>query len=149
MEAASSYLALMPINKDQIATFSEMLISEVTSGFTDPIEVAVQFKAMEEVIANVRKDKRVQGEIMAVVEKNKNKVEFHGATIEIRNKSKYHYEQDTAWSEMNTELEAIKAKMKDREAFLKTLRQELADPDTGEIIKPIQVDYEETLFVSS
>jgi len=148
MEAASSYLALMPITKQEIKTFSEKLIAEITAGFVDPLQVAVNLKAMEEVIATVRKDKSVQAEILAVVSRNNNKVEHSGATIEMRLKSKYHYEEDTAWSEINAQITALDAKRKEREAFLKALKQEVADPLTGEIISPILVESEETLVVT-
>jgi len=148
MEHASSYLALMPINKEQISTFADKLIAEVTSGEVDVLQVAVQFKAMEEVIATVRKDKRVQAEIIAIVERNKNKVEFAGATLEIRNRTTYHYDADGKWSEFEGRIKALRVEQKKREEFLKSLKEEVADAQTGEIFAPIKCDSEETLFVS-
>jgi len=148
METASSYLALMPISKDQISTFADKLINEITSGSVDPLQVAVQLKAMEEVIAAVRKNKAVQAEIIDVVARNKNKLEFAGAVIEVRSKTKYCYESDAKWAEIEQSVVLLKTQQKEREAFLKVLKAEMADPETGEIITPIRTESEEILYVS-
>ena len=148
MEQASSYLALMPISKDQISTFADKLINEITSGSVDPLHVAVQLKAMEEVIASVRKNKAVQAETIEIVSRNKNKVEYAGAVIEVRGKTKYFYEDDQKWATIEKDIAALKSQQKEREAFLKVLKQEMADPETGEIIAPVRTESEEVLYVS-
>ena len=49
---------------------------------------------------------------------------------------RYDYTKDGVWNDLNSELEPIKDKIKEREKFLKTLQQKVADIDTGEIIEP-------------
>lgn len=48
----------------------------------------------------------------------------------------FSYCEDGEWDSLNREMETIKAKLKIREDFLKTLRKEFIDEDTGEVIQP-------------
>jgi hypothetical protein len=49
---------------------------------------------------------------------------------------KYAYDGDHTWLKYNQELEAIKFKQKERESLLKTIKEPLVDPETGEMIYP-------------
>lgn len=51
----------------------------------------------------------------------------------------YSYEHDSKWSELNSQLVAIKAEMKERETYLKSLKSPVADIETGEIDRPAEI----------
>ena len=67
---------------------------------------------------------------------------FNAEIIEKKNPDKYDFSvcNDSEWDSLNTKLNSIKAHMKTRETFLKTLTEPMATMD-GEIINPPAVTY--------
>lgn len=146
MERANSYLSLMPVTKAEIKSFTASLKNEILSGEVHPLGVALQLKAMEEVISTLRKDKEVQAEVMARIDGRS--MEYGGATLEIRNKPTYDYTSDSEWNELEKQIVALSEKQKVRQEFLKLVKEPIVIEGTGEIINPIGVKNSESLVVT-
>lgn len=52
---------------------------------------------------------------------------------------KFDFSGDAEWDDLNEGMDQIKEQMKTRETFLKTLKKEMADTETGEVIKPPKI----------
>ena len=67
---------------------------------------------------------------------------YDAEIIEKKNPDKYDYSvcSDAEWDKLNAQLTDIKVKMKERETFLKTLKEPMSTMD-GEIINPPSITY--------
>lgn len=148
MENASSYLALMPISKEEIKTFAFKIKDEILSGNIEPLKIAVQLKAMEELISTLRKDPEIKEEIISILEKNNRTMDYCGAELTLRNKNTYYYLGDATCALLTKEIESLDVKLKARQDFLKLVKEPLIDENTGEVINPLPVKCETTLVVS-
>jgi hypothetical protein len=146
MEQANSYLSLMPVTKAEIQTFTAKLKAEILSGEVHPLGVALQLKAMEDVITTLRKDKQVQAEIIARIDGNR--TEYGTAVLEVRNKATYDYSSDSEWNDLEQQIIALSERQKARQEFLKLVKEPIVVEGTGEIINPIGVKNSESLVVT-
>lgn len=133
----TSVLSLFPETKASVKSFVERIKSEVLSGEKDPLEFSVIFKSLEEIVKELRSDKDIKETILDEAAKYGNKTfEAKGAKFTIRDSARYDYSSDEKWRELNAEVTKLKEKIKKREEMLKSLTDEVADPETGEIIYP-------------
>ena len=126
------------VNKEIIKETSLALLNDIDEGHMHPLQVAAQFKFIEDVITNVKEELR-QRVISEQSKYGKDAMTYHGATFDIKEAGvKYDYSQcdDTIWNDLKQQLDALNDKMKEREAFLKTLKERFTyiDESTGEII---------------
>jgi len=147
MERASSYLALMPLSKNEIISFTKKMKSEILSGETELYNVAIQLRAMEEVITTLRKDKEIQDYIIDKLQKNGSKYITDGVELSVRSVKSYKFD-DLKLSEMKAEMDVLKEKIKARETFLKSITEPVADVDTGVVIEPQIYESNTNLVVS-
>jgi len=131
---------LLNFDKEQIKTLAQSIVYDVQENHLDADKTLIYAIKGEEffksVVANVRP-------IMAGKGLPKGGLEMYGAKmIEKNNPDGYKFEvcNDSEWDALNTQLMDIKAKMKVREAFLKTLTEPMATMD-GEIINPPAITY--------
>ena len=126
------------VTKDSIKEQSLALLNDIDEGHMHPLQVAAQFKFVEDVISNVKEELRQR--VIAEKDKyGKDAMTYHGATFDIKEAGvKYDYSQcdDTIWNDLKQQLDALNEKMKEREAFLKTLKERFTyiDESTGEIV---------------
>jgi thiamine pyrophosphate-dependent acetolactate synthase large subunit-like protein len=126
------------VNKEIIKETSLALLNDIDEGHMHPLQVAAQFKFIEDVITNVKEELR-QRVISEQSKYGKDAMTYHGATFDIKEAGvKYDYSQcdDTIWNDLKQQLDALNDKMKEREAFLKTLKERFTyiNESTGEII---------------
>lgn len=146
---ATSALSLFPETKLQVKTFVEKVKAEVLSGEKDPLEFAILFKSLEEVVKELRADGEIRECILdEAVKFGQKTFETRGAKLTIRESAQYDYSEDSKWCDLKSELDNIKARMKVREDMLKSLTGPVADPDTGEIINPAAKKSTTTVSVS-
>ena len=115
-------LQKLPKTKADIEPFVNNLIGTIISGEIDPLKAEIELKLIADAIATVRKDVRVKQYVMDEAEKY-NGQDFNGANIKLTIRNTPDYSNDNEWA-------TLKAKMKAREAFLKSTNG--VDPDTGE-----------------
>jgi hypothetical protein len=131
---------LMTTNKAYRTALAQSVIQDVNEGIIDATEVLIYACKGEEffksVIDNVRP-------IVAGKQIQKGGIKLYDSDIvEKKNPDKYDFTvcQDTQWNEFNALLNDVKARMKARETFLKTLTEPMATMD-GEIINPPAITF--------
>lgn len=125
----TSVMTLLPSSKEQLSTFVQGAKSEILSGEIEPLQVAIQLKAMEDIIKQLRSDSDIKELIISESEKYGQKTfETNGAKFTLRQSVSYDYE--------DKQIDEWKEQIKKRQDMLKNLTGEMADPETGEILKP-------------
>src|SRR5688572_18964719 len=135
-------LRMMPTTAAQIGQFSKSLIENVQNGNLNPIEILVMLRALEAVSETVRDS--IKSNIESAADKYSEKsFEVFGARIEKGDVGvKYLYETsgDWQWESFKTQEQTAANLRKDREAFLRSLKEPITivDEESGEIstIKP-------------
>ena len=126
------------VSKETIKETSLALLNDIDEGHMHPLQVAAQFKFIEDVIANVKEELRQR--VIAEQDKyGKQVMTYHGATFEIKEAGiRYDYSEcdDTIWNDLKQQLDALNEQIKEREAFLKSLKERFTyiDESTGEIV---------------
>jgi hypothetical protein len=132
-----SALRLMPSKASEVATFSKGIIEAVRSGNANPLEVLVMLRSLEAVSELVREE--IQDNINAAADRfTEKKIEMYGAIIEkteLGTKYDYAKSGDTEWERLKTDADTAKARLSERETFLKSLKEPLTvvDESTGEV----------------
>jgi hypothetical protein len=129
---ALSTLSEMPLTKAECKTFANMAIEEILSGERNPIQIEIQLKALEETIKLIRENEQVKRCLQTEAEKYTEKT-FQFQNAEISKMSRSNYDLSTCNDSIYNKL---KSDIKEREAFLKALNSQVANPETGEIINP-------------
>lgn len=132
-----SALRVMPSTAQQVAKFSKGIIESVKSGDANALEVLVMLRALELVSELVRDE--IGANVLTAAEKyHEKKFEAFGAIIErCENGTKYSYEtsKDVEWEQLDSEFKNIERRRKEREEFLRTLREPMTvvNQETGEV----------------
>lgn len=131
---------LMTSNKAFRTDLAQRVVQDVKDGIIDPLEAFIYANKGQEVfdaiVTNVRP-------IIAGKQIQKGGIKLYDAEIiEKKNPDKFDYAvcNDSEWDKLNAQLTDIKAKMKVRETFLKTLTEPMSTMD-GEIINPPSITY--------
>jgi len=140
-----SVIRLMPESKEQVELFVNMAVNQILSGEVDAYEIAVYLKTMEDVVKGIRDNRDVKD---MLIEEIGDKVEIGNAKISVVETSKYDYSEDSKWKELENTIKLATEKRKNREKLLQTLEKEVADPDSGEIIKPATKSVSKTIRVT-
>ena len=131
---------LMTSNKAFRTDLAQRVVQDVKDGIIDPLEAFIYANKGQEVfdaiVTNIRP-------IIAGKQIQKGGIKMYDAEIiEKKSSDKYSFDvcNDSEWDKLNAQLTDIKAKMKERETFLKTLKEPMATMD-GEIINPPSITY--------
>jgi hypothetical protein len=129
-------LRLMPNSDKSVAQFSKQLIDSVRSGDANPLEVLVMLRSLEAVSELVREE--IKDNINTAAEKYpEKKFEAFGAIVEKADFGKYNYASacDPEWETLDAQFKTIETKRKEREAFLRALREPMTavNRETGEV----------------
>ena len=131
---------LMTTNKAYRTALAQSVVQDVNEGIIDATEVLIYACKGEEFFKSVVDNVRP---IVAGKQIQKGGLKLYDSEIvEKKNPDKYDFTvcQDTQWNEFNALLNDVKARMKARETFLKTLTEPMATMD-GEIINPPAITY--------
>jgi hypothetical protein len=138
-EPATGALAQMPSTATEVAKFSKLLIQAVKSGDVNPLQLIVQLHALTKVYEEVREE--IEDNVLKEAEKFPEKViERFGARIEkseVGTRYNYNTSQDIEWERLDSEFKTIERKRKEREEFLRALREPMTavNEETGEVYK--------------
>ena len=138
---ATGVLKLNPSTKSQIASFKKQIIESVQEGYSNPLEVLVQCRAIEKAVKELLPE--IQNEILKEADKYQEKTfDFLGNSLE---KSEagvtYNYagSGDPIWMHLDAEVMTATERRKDREAFLRTIKAgditNAVDPATGQEVR--------------
>lgn len=127
-------------NKAFITDLAQRMVQDVIDGEVDPYKAFVFANKgqliFDAIVTNLRP-------IIASKQLPKGGLKMYDSEIiEKKNPDKYDYSvcSDAEWDKLNAQLNDIKAKMKERETFLKTLKEPMSTMD-GEIINPPSITY--------
>ncbi len=115
------------LTKTQIDSMARQVLSELEDGYSNPVQIFIYLRAMEELIKKVKDG--INDQVVEEAEKYGKEFTYKGAEIKLANRRTYDYSQDPIWANLDDE-------KKKREQLLKTLSEPLADPNTGELIYP-------------
>jgi hypothetical protein len=138
-ETATGALAQMPSTATEVAKFSKLLIQSVKSGDVNPLQLIVQLHALTKVYEEVREE--IEENVLKEAEKFPEKViERFGARIEkseVGTRYNYCASKDIEWERLDSEFKTIERKRKEREEFLRALREPMTavNEETGEVYK--------------
>ena len=82
-----SVITLLPSNKEEISSFIQDAKNRILSGDENPLKIASQLKAFEEVIEQLRNDIDIKEAILQEVEKHGKTTRQYGAEFQIKETS--------------------------------------------------------------
>lgn len=147
--STTSILSLFETSRSQRESFVLDIVARIDAGEIDPLKVHLQVKAMEDIInrlTNTDKKKNSLAELAGVYKntlleaasKHGKSFELHNAKFEQKEVGvSYDFTvcQDEKWEALYEQMCDLKAKMKERETFLKNIPEGgIADPTNGNMI---------------
>lgn len=136
METAISTLSQLPETKQQIETFAYSLEQGLNNGQIIASDLLRFQKAMEKVFEKI-KPTLIENALNEISQYEKNAV-IKGSEFSIVEAGvKYDYSgcNDLEYNVLNTQIEALKSTLKDRETFLKSIKapMQIIDETSGEV----------------
>ncbi|MFI5404883.1 MAG: hypothetical protein ACHQ1D_00070 [Nitrososphaerales archaeon] len=136
MENAISTLTYFNTSKKGIEEFSNKVFSELESGLINPLDLLIYIKSIEKSLELIHSKAK---EIM-LTEADKyseKQIKYKGAILskeEFGHKYDYANCGDIKWNELNEKITKLSDQKKERETFLKTIKDPLTivDESTGE-----------------
>lgn len=127
----------MPSTAAEVARFSKGLIDSVRNGETNPLKLLVMLRSLEAVSELVREElgEFIEREADKYSEKKFNAYGALCEKSEVGVKYLYETSKDPEWERLKTDFDSLKARLSERETFLKSLKEPLTvlDKDSGEI----------------
>lgn len=141
---ATGVLRILPSTQAEVAHFAKAVVQSVMNGEANPLEIHVMLKGFEKA-AELISD-AIRTNVMSELDRYSEKsIQAFGARVdkaEVGTKYKYETACDPIWELRKVVLEQASVSLKERETFLRTLREPMTiiDETTGEIntIKPPQ-----------
>ena len=140
MEALSE-LKRLAETKEQAASFTAKLVEEIGEGWHNPLEVLVLLKLNIEALKTVIDSEELKNAAGNELAKfHSEKTQAFGFEISKGSRTTYDYTtcNDTAWQQLNEDIEFKKKALSERESFLKSIKVDfgVADTNSGEVLLP-------------
>ena len=140
-----SYLDNGSLSKETMQMQSSALIQPIIDGEIDPLRAVAKIRFLSDMLAATLKDDRVKNVILNEIDKNGGK-EVTAFGVKFAQKEmgvSYDYTvcQDPEYNRLTTDMETLKAKMKEREKYLMGIPAEgipMVDQETGDCYKVIR-----------
>jgi len=135
METALSFLKQLPETKDEINNFAVQVSKSVIDGTNNALEVYHQCKCVEETMKKILDN--IKGVTIDEAEKWKGQ-KYKNSMISTKEAGvSYDYSvcDDSVWNTLNNSIEQLKAQIKEREKFLKSIQSDVFD-DNGVKLNP-------------
>ena len=128
----------LPVTKSGV---NDLFISAkelIIEGEADPLKFAVQVKALEELVKQLRADKDIRDCIIEEIAKHGKEADYSGNKLTVRESGvRYDFSQcgSSKYVEIDDSIKDLSEKKKELETFLKTIPETgIADPETGEML---------------
>lgn len=123
-------------SKFSIELLKQTIVNHFRESGESPLEMLVKSEALTQLLEGIKAE--LKADVISELDKYpQGKAEVLGAELaKMESGVKYAYDGDYTWTKLNQEVEAVKYKMKEREALLKTIKEPLVDPETGELVHP-------------
>lgn len=113
------------------------IFNNIKDGGDNPIEIAAKLDFIMKICEGAKKE--IKGLVVRELEKAKERKDYFGYRIEVTEVGKYDFTNcgDAKWYDLQEQLKNLEAKIKERETFLKGIKEPLAvfDEETGEVFK--------------
>lgn len=133
----TSVINLLPSTSDEVNRFANNVIQSVKNGEENPLQMLLQVRAMEKAFKIITE--KIKENYMSEADKYPgDKFEFKGNEIQKGDvKTEYDYSNtgDIIWEQRVSAMAAAETLVKEREAFLKALKEPitLVDEGSGEV----------------
>lgn len=129
-------LATIEPTKFSIELLKQTIVAHFRESGASPLEMLVKSEALCQLLEGIKAE--LKEDVLNELDKYpQGKADVLGAEMSrMESGVKYAYDGDYTWQKLNQEVEAVKYKLKEREALLKTIKEPLVDPETGEYIYP-------------
>lgn len=135
-----TFINQLPATRQERKAFVAGIKEMLSEGKENPLKFAIARKRFEELLNDLKEDKDIKDLILSEANKyGEKKFEAFGADCSVQYAGvKYDYTvcEDPEWNLLNGRLKAIQESMKQREAFLKMLKNDFTyiNEETGECI---------------
>lgn len=123
-------------SKFNIELLKQVVVSHFRETGENPMEMLVKAEALVQLLESIRAELRDDVISHLDLHPQGKTVVLDAEVSKIESGVKYAYDGDYTWQKLNQEVEAVKYKLKERESLLKTIKEPLVDPETGEMIYP-------------
>ena len=123
-------------SKFSIELLKQVVVTHFRETGENPLEMLVKAEALVQLLEGIRAELKEDVINQLDLHPQGKAMVLDAEISRIESGVKYAYDGDHTWLKYNQELEAIKFKQKERESLLKTIKEPLVDPETGEMIYP-------------
>jgi len=136
MEAIQT-ITILPSNDAELTVYIRSVKESILDGYISAEKAAIQLKTLEK-IAALNKDTDIKAYFLDEFAKHGAKTFEQGAKFSLSNRKTWYFSEcnDSKYNDLTLQLEAVKSKLKEREEFLKALKEPMAELQGGEIINP-------------
>ena len=139
MEKALSYLTVLPETQSEIKNFADQILSGIQ--IREALPLLARLTAVEKLVKTIKDGIKDQLMEEAALYAGEGKTfEINGVKFTKVERKTHHYNHCAKWRELNEQIERLEKLMK--------VGQEVADPETGEIIPPAHTSFSESISVT-
>lgn len=139
MEKALSYLTVLPETQSEIKNFADQILSGIQ--IREALPLLARLTAVEKLVKTIKDGIKDQLMEEAALYAGEGKTfEINGVKFTKVERKTYHYNHCAKWRELNEQIEKLEKLMQ--------VGQEVADPETGEIIPPAHTSFSESISVT-
>lgn len=137
MENALSQLSLLPETREEQRIFVHKAIEELMNGGYDIMKFWIQASILADTLNEIKDSLVIKRAAIAEADKYKDQP-FMGCKIGVSKSKSYNFRDCNymEWVVAKADLEDAKERVKEAEVFLKSLKKQVADPETGLLIEP-------------
>ena len=136
MEAIQT-ITILPSNEAELTVYMRSVKESILNGYISAEKAAIQLKTLEK-IADLIKDADIKAYFLDEFAKHGAKTFEQGAKFSLSSRKTWDFSEcnDSKHNDLTLQLKAIKSQLKEREEFLKVLKEPMAELQGGEIINP-------------
>lgn len=148
MESAISQLSYLPETREQQHTFVHKAIEELMNGEHDIMKFWIQASIVADTLNEIKDSLVIKRAAIAEAAKYKEQP-YMGCNVSVVNRKTYDFSKccHPDWERYTSALSDAKERVKEVEAFLKSLHSPVVDTETGELIQPPTVTESEYITV--
>lgn len=132
-------LSQLPETREQQKEFANQVIEELMNGNHDLLRVWQQMTIIADTFELIKKSETLKQAVIAEVEKyGKDGATINGCKLTVQQRRNFDFSacNHAGYNASKHNIEIETKKLKKFEAFLKTLKEEIGDQNTGELIMP-------------
>ena len=131
----------LPISKQGVIDIARAIVEDVVENGANPLDYEPILKVLEDIRKEVKSSKKYTEALekqSALYEGEGKSFTYNGVKFTVQNRPTFDFSvcEDETYSDLKEQKDILDAKIKDREAFLKALKEPVADVTHGNTIYP-------------